>query len=115
MAHRRMRSLHKEDHQSAYREQETRVAEPETVFWGWTSVDLLGLSIHPEIRQVSSQLLANNSANDDAQELQAELLRVESEPGEEELWDFNRGQDGCEEEDHGVRDSRNRDGGVFEE
>lgn len=111
----RMRRLHKEHHQSTNRESEASIAEPESVFRLCGSVEFLRASPHPAITESAAELFADDCADDDAEELEPDLLGIETEFGEEELGNFDCGHDGGEEEDHGVGDDGDHDGGIFEE
>lgn len=76
---------------------------------------LLGFAMHPEITQSAADLFANETPDDDAEELETDLLRVEAEFGDEELWDFYGEEHTAEAKDHGICNRGDQDGGILEE
>ncbi|PIB00426.1 hypothetical protein CB0940_02062 [Cercospora beticola] len=94
---------------------EANVRQPETMLSRRCPVSQpLGFMIHPEVAQTSADLLADDTSDNDAQELQADLLSIESEFRHKELRDFHCKQNTAEAEDDRVRDCRNDDGRIFE-
>lgn len=70
------------------------------------------LTLHPPVAQWTCQLLTNNTSDDDAEELKADLLWIETELGDEDLRNLDGEEDGAETEDDGIRGRGNEDGGV---
>ena len=105
----RLLSADEKDNHAGNSNQVPEVAEPETEL-GWGTAGIFGsvhevsCTAHPEIRHDTAHLFAEEGADDEAEELEAELLRVEGEFLLQELWDLDRVEHGGEEEDHAVGD-----------
>lgn len=106
---RRLRRGNQEDHHPDDRERESRVAEPQSEFRGRRTTNFLRAAVHPGVRQDATELLADDGADDDAEELEAELLLVEAEFLAEELGQLDGDEDTAEEEGHGVGDGGEED------
>lgn len=78
-------------------------------------MDFARTPVHPEIRQSTTYLFANNRANNGAEKLQAQLLSVEMELLPEQLGNFDRDHNAAEEENHGICDGRNDNTSAFHE
>ena len=76
---------------------------------------LPGPRIDKPVAERSAQLLADNAADDDAEELETDFLGVEAKLGKEELGDLDGDEDGGEPEDNGIGDGGNQDAGVASE
>lgn len=105
---------HAEDDQADHGEHEADVAEPQSVFGRWAAAEFLRALVHPEIADSSADLFADDKTNQDAQKLEAQLLRVELEFGKEKLRNLDSEEHAAEAEDDGVGDGGNPDGGVTE-
>ena len=57
-------------------------------------------------------MFADDGADDETEELKTKLLRVEAKFHAEELGEFDGDEHGSEEEDHGVGDGGDQDGGI---
>lgn len=106
---------HAEEDQADHGEEEADVAEPQSVLGRRASSEFLRTLVHPEIADPATELLADDKTDHDAEELEAELLRVQAELGEEELRNLNGKQNAAESEYDGIGDSRDPDGSVTEE
>lgn len=104
-----------EKDQANHSKQESKVAEPKPVFRSGATAKLLGAPVHPKITGPTAKLLANDQTDEDTEELQAELLRVEFELWKEELRDFHGEENAAEAEDDRIGDSRDPNGSVAEE
>lgn len=103
-----------EDNQTDHCKDEAHVTEPKSVLGLGTSSKLLGALVHPEIADSATELLADDKTDHDAEELEAELLRVKAEFGKEKLRNFNSEEYTAESEDDGVGDCGDPDGCVTE-
>ena len=110
-----MRRAHQEDDHPGNGQQEPEIAQPEAEFRRRAAGDAARAEGHPGVGGVAAELLAQEGADDEPEELQAELLRVEGELGLEQLGHFDGVEDAAEEEDHGVGARGGEDGDVGEE
>ena len=108
----RLRRAHTKHNQAHHSEQEPRIRQPQPILRRRRATSTAGLRTDEPVAERAGQLLADNGADDDAEELQADLLRVEGELGQEELGDLDGDEDGGEAEDDAVRDRGHEDGGV---
>lgn len=106
---RRLRRANQEDHHPDDREREARVAEPQSELRRRRATNLLRAAVHPGIGQDAAELLTDDGADDDAEELEAELLLVEVEFLAKELGQLDGDEDAAEEEGHGVGDGGEED------
>ena len=104
-----------EHDQTNHSKDETHVAEPKSVLGLRTASELLGALVHPEIADSAAKLLADNKTDHDAEELETELLGVQSELRDQQLRNLDREKDAAESEHDGVSDSGDPDGSVAEE
>ena len=104
-----------EEDQTDHGEEEADVAEPQSVLGRRASSKFLSALVHPEIADSAAELLADNKTDHDAEELETELLGVESELGDQKLRNLDREKDAAESEHDGVSDSGDPDGSVAEE
>lgn len=96
-------------------EDEACVAQPQAMFGGGWAAGLAGATIHPEVGEGAAELLADDGADDEREELVSELLGVEGELLAEQLREFDGHEDGAEEEGHGVGESGDGDAGFGDE
>ena len=113
--------LHEIDHHAADGEQVPRVTQPQAelgldLFAAVASAGAFAVAAlaprpsleavmpppHPPVTQEAADLLADERADDDADVLQADLLRVEPEFLDEQLACFHGHHDVCPEKDHAV-------------
>jgi hypothetical protein len=111
----RVLRLHQEDAHPDNGEHEAGIAQPQPVFRRGPRAALLRLPVHPQVTQASAQLLAHHRAEDDAEELEAQLLCVEVEFLAKELRQLDRDENRAEEERHRVRDGGDEDARLQEE
>lgn len=111
----RLLQAHAKNNQPNDDEHEAKVGDPQPVLWRRPQpvAELLGLAVEPPVAEGTAELLADDGADDHAEELEAQLLRVEAEFRDEDLRDFDGEEDGDEAEGYGVGDCGDEDGGVF--
>lgn len=95
---RRLRRAYQEDHHPDDSETESRVAEPQSELRGRRTTDLLRATVHPGVGEDAAELLADDGPDDDAEELETELLLVEVEFLAEELGQLDGDEDAAEKE-----------------
>lgn len=71
--------------------------------------NLLRTAVHPGIGQDATELLADDRTDDEAEELETELLLIEVEFLAEQLGQLDGDEDAAEEEGHGVGDGGEED------
>lgn len=95
--------LHQKDNQARDAQSVPEVTQPQTVLGLWVAaIKLAAPHVHPQVRHASTNLLADNCADNDSNHLQAVLLGVEAEQLGEELRDLDRHHDARPQEFHGV-------------
>lgn len=107
-----MGSLHEKDNNTGDGQRLADVAEPEAVLGGRRGARLLAALVHPHVGEAAADLLADDGAQDEGQELQADLLGVELVLFGEDLRDLDGRHDVGPQEDHRVRDGREQDHGL---
>lgn len=90
----------------------SNIAQPKTVLSRRRGTGLLLPQRHPPITDQAADLLADHGADDNADELQADLLGVEAEFLGEDLGDLDGEGDASPEEDHGVGAGGDEDAGL---
>ena len=103
-----------EDDDTDHGKDETHVAEPKSILRLGTSAKLLSTLVHPEITDPATELLANDKTDHDAEELKAELLRVQAEFRKEQLRNFDSEKHTAEPENDRVGHRGDPDGCVAE-
>lgn len=112
----RIFGLNSEDNETDNDQEETKVAQPQAILRCRSDLaTLLSPSVDPKVAQRTAHLLANEGANDQTQELKANLLRVEGELFDKDLRDFNGEEDAGEAKDDCVGKGGNHDRGILGE
>lgn len=106
---RRLRRAHQENNHADNPERKSWVAEPQSELRRGRAANLLCATIHPGIGQDATELLADDGADDDSEELEAELLLIEVELLAKELGQLDGDEDAAEEKGHGVGDGGEED------
>lgn len=102
--------LNQEDRYPDDTQRVAKVTQPEAVLGLRVApIQLAAPHIHPRVRHAPADLLADDSADDDGDHLQAILLRIEPEELGEELRDLDRDHDARPHELHRVSASGNHD------
>lgn len=91
--------LHAKNHQPSNRKRKPAIRKPKPKLRARLLARPLAPQTHPAIARAPADLLPEHAADDQAEELQAELLRVEGEEGEEYYGDFHHKENAAEAED----------------
>ena len=85
------------------------MASPQPEFRRCSTTELLAARVHQVVAERTAALFPDKCADDDAGELEADLLRVEPELGDKELRNLERDHDGGEAKCDGIADGRDQD------
>lgn len=95
---------------------ETRISEAKTVLGRRrNSAVTFGLAVHVQVTAEATNLLADDGTEDNCDELEGKLLRVETVARGVDLRNFDGEKHAAETEDHGVAQNRNEDVDVANE
>lgn len=104
--------LYQEDHETDDAERISKVTQPQAELGLGVATQFSAFHVHPQVRHTSTNLLANDGADNDGDHLQTILLRVEAEQLGEELRDLDRDHDARPQEFHCVGDCGENDAWV---